>query len=171
MNNASNTAVVARPPSRGLLAWIRRSEHGSSMVEFAMCVPPLLLLITGILAFSITLSNYLVLINATGSAVLQLTMSRSQTLDPCATVATAETAAGPSLIPANLTYTTVINGTSYPGTTCASSSNTTGAAGVLMLAQGKEATVTVTYPCSLVVYGANLLPHCTLTAKSSEMIQ
>jgi hypothetical protein len=31
--------------------------------------------------------------------------------------------------------------------------------------------VTVTYPCSLAVYGANYAPHCSLQAQMTELIQ
>jgi Flp pilus assembly protein TadG len=163
--------VFAQPGWRSVLAQLRGGEDGSSLIEFSLCLPPVLLLMTGIFAFGINIANYVMLTNATGSAALQLSVSRSQTLDPCATVATAVTAAAPTLNSANFTYTTVINGTRYSGTNCASSSSTTGAAGVLSLAATQQASVTVTYPCNLAVFRANSFPNCILTARSSEMVQ
>ena len=46
---------------------------------------------------------------------------------------------------------------------------TSGAAANLV--QGANAIVTVTYPCSLAVYGANYAPHCSLQAQMTELIQ
>jgi Flp pilus assembly protein TadG len=167
----SKPEVFAQPGWRSLRALLRCGEDGSALIEFSLCLPPVLLLMTGIFVFGINIGNYVMLTNATGAATLQLSLSRGQTLDPCSTVATAVTNAAPSLKSANLTYTTVINGTSYSGSTCASSSSTTGAAGVLSLASTQQASVTVTYPCNLAVFGANNFPNCILTAKSSEMVQ
>ena len=145
------------------------SEEGSSLIEFAVCLPVLMLILTGIFAFGIALNNYLMLTNATCIGAQQLSNSRGQTTDPCATTVSAVTAASPLLKSANLTYAYVLNGASYSGTSCSSASTTTGAAANLV--QGAAAQLTVTYPCNLAVYGANLVPNCTLKAQLTELIQ
>ena len=147
------------------------ADDGSSLIELALCLPPLLLLTTGIFAFGMAVNNYAMLTNAAGSGATQLSVSRGGSLDPCAAVAAAVTAAAPMLVPANLTYVTVINGSSYAGPSCASSSLGSGAAGVLTLGKGTQASVSVGYPCHLALYGLNSFPNCILTAKSSDMIQ
>ena len=68
-----------------------------------------------------------------------------------------------------MTFKLVLNGNTYTGTSCSSSSSTTGAAGNLV--QAKAAQVTVTYPCNLAVYGRNYFPGCTFTAQTTEIVQ
>jgi Flp pilus assembly protein TadG len=164
-----------RADNRGVAAWNRlrerllHDEDGQSLIEFALCLPPLFLLITGLFAFGIATSNYMVLTNATNSAAMQLAISAGDTLDPCATVSTAVYAAAPNFTQNTLTFTLLLNGTTYTGASCSSSSPTTGAAGNVI--SGKSIAVTVTYPCNLNVYKANNFPNCVLTAKTAELVQ
>ena len=148
--------------------WLR-DDHGQAAVELALCLPVLLLVVTGITAFGLVLVNDQVLNNATSVGAQQLAISRGQTTDPCATLVSAVEAAAPNLKPANLTFAFVLNGVSYSGTSCSSASTSTGAAGNLV--QGKSAQVTVTYPCSLAVYKANYAPNCSLQAQATELVQ
>jgi Flp pilus assembly protein TadG len=161
--------VEALSIGQRLRVFLRRREHGSSLIEFALCLPPLLLLMTGIFAFGIAIGNYVTLTNATSIGAMQVAISRSQTLDPCNTASSAVTSAAPNLKSSSLTFSLVLNGTTYTGTSCTSNSYTTGAAG--NLAQGKTAQLTVTYPCNLAVYKQNNFQGCTLTAKTAEIIQ
>jgi Flp pilus assembly protein TadG len=148
---------------------LRAGEDGQSLVEFALCLPPVLLLMTGIFAFGIATSNYVTLTNATDVAAMQLAISAGNTLDPCATVSTAVFNAAPNLQRSQLTFALTLNGTPYSGTSCSSSSTTTGAPGNVV--SGKSVTVVVTYPCNLTVYKANNFLSCTLTSKTSELVQ
>jgi Flp pilus assembly protein TadG len=156
-----------------ILAVARRIRHkgeeGGAMVEFALVMPALMLLLTGVFSFSIAINNYLVLTEATNNGARALAISRGNTLDPCATAVAAVEAAGPNLSTANLTFAYNLNGTTYSGTSCSSSSSTTGAAGNLV--QGKNAQLTVTYPCNLTVYGHNYAPTCILQAQVTELVQ
>jgi len=144
-------------------------------VEFAVTLPVLLLVVTGLMTFGVAINNYLLLTEATNIGARQLAISRGQTTDPCATVSSAVIAAAPLLKPGSMTFKFVFNGTSYPnssypsGTTCSSSSPTTGPAG--QLTQGTTATVTVIYPCSLRIYNNNNFPSCNMTAQTSEFVQ
>jgi len=94
-------------------------------------------------------------------------------LRPLRLVVTQVEAAAPSLKPANLTFTTVINGTTYSGTTCATNSLTTGASNVLGHAFMDPVTVVITYPCELMTkfYGTGNYFNCTLTASMTEVVQ
>ncbi len=93
--------------------------------------------------------------------------------DPCAFVVSQVEAAAPALKPANLTFSTVINTTTYNGTSCSSTSLSAGAMGVLQLAFTTPVTVTITYPCELMIkyYGASNYLNCTLTASMTEVVQ
>ena len=115
------------------------------------------------------MNNYLQLTDGVNIGARQLAISRGQTTDPCSTASAAVISAASLLKSSNLTFKLTLNGTSYTGTTCSSSSTTTGAAGNLV--QGTTATLLVTYPCSLKVYGSTLVSTCMLTSQTSEMVQ
>jgi Flp pilus assembly protein TadG len=170
LNQTPQMSVQALSRVERLLARLRDGgEDGSSLIEFAVCMPVLLLILTGTFAFGIALNNYLMLTNATTIGAQQLSISRGQTTDPCATTSSAIIAASPLLKATSFNFAYVINGVSYSGTSCSSGSTTTGAAGNLL--QGVSAKVTVTYPCNLAVYGANIVPNCSLKAQLTEMVQ
>jgi Flp pilus assembly protein TadG len=163
-------SVEGRPQRwRRIRERFRSSEEAQSLIEFALCLPPLCLLMTGMFAFGIATSNYMVLTNAANVAAMQLAISAGDTLDPCATVSSAVYSAAPNFTQSSLGFTLLLNGTAYTGSSCSSSSTTTGAAGNLL--SGKSMTVTVTYPCNLNVYKGNNFPNCVLTAKTSELVQ
>lgn len=154
------------------------SEEGQSLLEFALCLPVFLLIVTGITTFAIALNNYLVMTNAVSTGAQQVAVSRGNTTDPCALAATAIVNAAPNLNSSNLKFSFVLNGTSYPSSgtysgssaaTCSSSSTTTGAAGNLV--SGQAAQVTLTYPCNLAVYGHNYMPSCNLAVQTTEIVQ
>lgn len=138
------------------------SRRGQSLVEFSLIMPVLFLAMTGMLSFGMTMHDYLVLTNGVNSGAQVLSMSRGQTTDPCATASAAVQSAAPSLTSASLSYTILVNGTSYTGTSCT-------AAAVNML-QGATAKVTVGYPCVLAVYGMSA-PACGLKSATAELIQ
>jgi Flp pilus assembly protein TadG len=154
-------------------------EDGNALVEFAMVAPVMLMIMMGIIVIGSTMSNYLQLIEATASAARTVAVSRSNTLNPCTTVTSAVSGGAPLLNSANMTYTLVLNnsagttlGTYGPTTgslSCSSTSYTSGAPSYLQ--QGGSASVTVTYPCNLSIYGRNYWSGCTLQAQTTEMIQ
>ena len=165
-------AGKVEPPSRRV--WLRARRHAcdegaQAAVEMALCLPVLLLVLTGVLTFGVALHNYLMLTDATNIGARQLAISRGQTTDPCSTTATTVYAAAPNLQQGSLSFRLVLNGTTYSGASCSSANTTTGAAGNLV--QGSTAQVTVTYPCSLAVYATNFAPNCTLTAQTTELVQ
>jgi Flp pilus assembly protein TadG len=181
-NQSAPFLVVRNTKSLGerIRARLRfRNEHGSSLLEFALCLPPLMIMMTGTFAIGLTLANYEMLNNAVGTAAMQLATQAGQLAspyDPCALVVSLVEASAPSLKPANMNFSLNLNGTPYPATgtsgssfSCTSTSNTAGPAGNLK--QGTTAQITVTYPCNLKYYGANNFPSCTLTATTSEAVQ
>jgi Flp pilus assembly protein TadG len=137
-------------------------QRGQSLIEFTLVMPMMFVLVTGMLSFGIAMHDFLVLTNSVNAGAQVLGMSRGQTTDPCSAAYGAIHGAAPSLTPANLTLTFVINGTTYSGTSC-----TSGAAG---MAQGTTAQVTASYPCRLGIYGL-AVPSCNLQAQTSELIQ
>ncbi len=139
------------------------------MVEFALTLPMLLLVVTGITTFGIAFNNYLTLTEATSVGARQLTVSRGQTLDPCNTVSSAVYAAAPVLKQSNITFSITLNGNGYSGTSC-SGTSTSGAPAEMIL--GTNAVVTVTYPVGLNLYGIQIVPAgSVMTARTTEVMQ
>jgi len=147
---------------------MRPGGEGQSMVEFAVTLPVLLLIMTGLATFGVGMNNYLQLTEATSVGARQLAISRQQTNDPCSVVSTAVMAAAPNLTSSSMSFSYLLNGVSYSGTSCSSGSPTTGAAANLV--QGKTAQVTVTYPCSFFAYKYNF-GACNLVATTTEVVQ
>jgi Flp pilus assembly protein TadG len=147
----------------------RSDERGASLVEFALCVPILLMLVTAITSFGIVLNNYLMLTSAVEVGGRQLAIISGNTLDPCKDVANSIAAASPLLTSTKLKFTFNLNGNAYPnlaypaGTTCTT--------GVAQVVQALPMSVQVTYPCSISIYGKNLVPNCTLSAQVTELEQ
>jgi Flp pilus assembly protein TadG len=148
-------------------AILSAEDRGQSLVEFALTLPVLLLVLTGMATIAVAMSNYLMLTEATSVGARALAVGRAQTIDPCATVAQAVYGALPHFTQAQFTFALNLNGVSYAGTSCSSTSPTTGAAGNLK--QGQPATVTVTYPCNLVAY--KFVSTCSMLAQTTEVVQ
>jgi len=167
--NAHRHGGVGRSGHSGWFRALPDRDEGQSLVEFALALPALLLVVTGIAAFGIAFNNYIMLTEATAVGARQLTVSRGQTLDPCNTFSNAVYAASPLLKQANLTFTVTLNGTAYSGTSC-SGTSTSGAPANMVL--GTNATVTVSYPISVTVYGLKIVPAGSLLmAKTTELMQ
>jgi Flp pilus assembly protein TadG len=140
-----------------------RGEEGGPLVEFALVVPLMLTMITGIFAVGIAFNNQLSLTQAVGAGAQHLQVIRSTTSDPCADTFNSITAAAPNLKPSNITLTvTINNGTPVVGNTCASST------AALQGAQGQPVTVAATFPCNLQISGVKLAPGCQLGATVTE---
>jgi Flp pilus assembly protein TadG len=138
-------------------------ERGGALIEFTLVMPLLLLLMTGMVSFGFALHNDLLLTNAVSIGAQQLSFSRGQTTDPCATAYTAISAAAPSLT-SSLSLTFVINGTTYSATTSCPS-------GAANMVQGGTLQVTGTYPYTLAIVGQTFGSSHNLKTQISEFIQ
>jgi len=161
--------LYTRGSSRSGLLRIGRNERGSAMVELALIFPVLMLMVTGVLSFGIYLRQNLALTDAVNIGAKLLSINRGNTLDPCALVYNAVVAAAPSLNPSNMSFSYTFNGNAQSGSSCSSASTTSGAPAQLV--QGTPISVTVTYPCSLAIYQANLVPSCLISASLTEIEQ
>jgi Flp pilus assembly protein TadG len=145
-------------------------DRGSALVEFALILPMMLLLTTGIMVFGVAMNNYLQLTNAVSIGARTLAVSAQMTLDPCQVGSSAIAAAAPNLTSSNLKYSFVLNGTAYSGSSCASSDVSSGAAG--LLTSGSTATVVATYPLNLSVFGTRYSANnAVLRATTTELVQ
>lgn len=147
---------------RSLGKRVSDEQQGQSLIEFTLVMPILLLIMTGMLSFGFALHNYMVLTNGVNAGAQLLAISRGQTSDPCATASAAVQSTVLGLTTANLSYTFVINGTTYTTTSCT--------AGAANMVQGAPAEVAATYPCTLAIFGMHI-PSCNLQAQFVELIQ
>lgn len=170
--------IETRSPGEQVRTHFRTGKQkGQSLVEFALVMPVLLLVVTGIAAFGLYINNFIALTDAVSTGARLLAISRGQTTypptsgvpDPCALTANAIETAAPFLAPNQMTFTFVLNGNTFNGATCQSTTTSTGSSGDLV--QGKPAQVTVTYPCNMAIYGKNLFPGCTFKAQTTEIVQ
>jgi Flp pilus assembly protein TadG len=144
-----------------------RNNDGGALVEFAVTLPLVLLIMTGIFTFSIALWQKITLSEAMSVGGRLLAVDRGDT-DPCKTVATSIYGAAPGLSQANLTLTFTLNGVNYGSgvTTCPGSS---GGKNTNMV-QGKTAMIQASYPVSLAVYGTQY-SGISLGSQITEVIQ
>jgi Flp pilus assembly protein TadG len=159
--------------------------EGQSLVEMAFAVPILLIVLTGILWFGITLDNYLELANGVGIGGELLSVSRVGYADPCNQAVAAIQNSAPLMnwsatpSPAFTFYLTPPggNGQKYSW----SGSGLIGSGAVcsgVSLTTGEQATVEVQYPSTLQfsIFSMSPLlpiktPNVTLTVQVTELIQ
>jgi len=159
-----------KPRLARLRALLHAGEGGNALIEFAMVLPMMLILTTGILMFGIAMNNYLALTNAVSIGARTVAVNAGLTLDPCSVAAQSIIAASPGLNPSSLKFTYTFNGVGASGSSCPSASVSSGAAG--NLSSGSTVTVTATYPLNLSIYGTNYsASNAVLTATSTELVQ
>jgi Flp pilus assembly protein TadG len=163
---SSQSSLRARSMRERICARCRLGEEGSNLVEFALIVPVLIGLLTGIFSFGLAMMNYQALVNGTATAAQYISMARGVTSDPCADtwntmVGAAQTLkTGTGQLSMSLKF-----GSSSPhalgvGTHCASATSE--------MVQGQTVTVTASYPCGIQVYGITVASSCNLTSTLSE---
>ncbi len=165
----SGTPEISVSAKTGRGRWRARllaEEDGGPLVEFAMVLPMMVTVMTGIFYLGVGLSQYIQLTNATDIASREISISRgvsSQAADPCNTGTTFFESAAPNLSASDLTFTYTINGVSKTATSCTSLALTSAS-------QGETETVQVSYPVHLGIYGVGW-STVTLKAQTSEIIQ
>jgi Flp pilus assembly protein TadG len=162
--------------NRAICALIRRNCGlakdcaGTVAIEFALVLPLLFAILIGIIQYSLIFNNISVLTNAAAAGALVFSQGRSlPSSAPYSATVTQIQSAAASLVQANLTITTSVQGAG-----CASDS------GCLTLLRsaypGGSASVTVTYPCPLILSAAGLswlginTTFCPLTSTVTEYV-
>jgi Flp pilus assembly protein TadG len=143
-------------------AQLRRllGNEGGALVEFALVLPLMMMLITGLFSFGIALTNYVELTQATGSGAQYLQTLRTSTSDPCADTLSAIMSAAPNFQSSKVTLTLTMNGTSVSGSSCSGDQS--------YLVQGTSVKVNAKYPCNIFVYGMTFTNACQLQAQVTE---
>jgi Flp pilus assembly protein TadG len=148
-----------------------RGDEGGALVELGVTLPIILLIMTGIFAFSIALYQKLALAEGVSAGARILAAARGETaasgkIDPCAITASAITGAAPALSQSTMKLTIVINGVTEVNSVAANSAS---CSGVTMTA-GNAASVLATYPCAINVFRFSF-PSCSLGYQVAEQIQ
>ena len=140
-----------------------RANRGQAVVETAFVMPILLTVLFGIIVFGIAFNQYLELTGATSSGAEVLSISRGETTDPCNTAVEAVYGAAPNLTQSSMSFSFVLNTTSYSGTSCSGAQSN--------LVAGQNVAVTVTYPCNVRFMSFNPEPTCRLTSQTQARVQ
>jgi Flp pilus assembly protein TadG len=137
-----------------------RREEGQGLVEFALVLPILLMVATGITSFGIVFYRYITLTDAVRAGARTLSLGRGLS-DPC-TPAKKETA--DSAIDVNLQQnqvSVIVNGTPN---SCNGNDGTD-------WTQGNQATVKASIPYSISIFGSITVTNGTLTASATDAIE
>jgi Flp pilus assembly protein TadG len=162
---ASGVSRVGKSMVARIRAILDSDTRGGSLVEFAVTLPLILVIMTGILTFSLALYQKQELAIAVGTGARFLATDRTDN-NPCASAAAKIYAASPSIQQSKLTLTFSLNGTAATGPSCPGP----GSAQNANMVAGGNAKVTATYPCVLLVYGLSL-GSCQLYEQMTEVVQ
>jgi Flp pilus assembly protein TadG len=162
---AARARLLVRGSTGRFAAGLLRLEDGGPLVEFALVIPMMLALFTGIFAFASAFNNQQTLTQAVGSGGQYLQEIRATTSDPCQDTYTAIKQAAPFLNPNNITLTFKLNGTNYGPYTGSANSCTAGTAD---LGPGDQVTITATYPCKLPIFNSSFGSSCNIGAQVTE---
>jgi Flp pilus assembly protein TadG len=148
---------------RKLFARLRGEDDGVALIEFALVLPLLLLLVTGIIQFGLVFNRYITLTDAVRSGARQLSLGRGLS-DPCdaAITQTINSALNVNLQASQVTATLLSPDTCGSGTY----PNRTGG----NMVQGDQSTVTATIPYTLRIFGIPVF-NGNLTASASDAIE
>jgi Flp pilus assembly protein TadG len=162
---ASKASCKSRSAGMRVHLRLRTDDEGSSLVEFAIVLPMLVLFLTGIFSIGTAFEHQQSLVQAVGIAAAQLSQSRTTSVDPCAETWKAIKQAAPNLNPASLSVTITMNGSSA----ATNATSCTGSLAALTSAQPGSVTVLATYPCSVQLAGVTVAPiTCTATTTEFE---
>jgi Flp pilus assembly protein TadG len=133
-------------------------DQGQALVEAAIVLPLMLMLLVGMFSVGVAMIQYEMLGEATFAGSQQFQNGRGILTDPCASAATAVTAALPNWVAANITYSaTITDNTGTAQTIPASTGSFSCISGSNYLTQYEPATFTVSYPYTWIpIYGMKL---------------
>jgi Flp pilus assembly protein TadG len=157
--------VLKKKPN---LAALRNDTRGSVLVEAALIMPLVVLFIAGIADYGVTLYQYHTLSTANGAAVRQLIVSRGFT-NPYTGVLSEYSTWAPNLTVTGSQITVKVANSGGTLTTCTDSTNPT-CKTLLDGAAGKQATVSINYPCTTTFIPSMASP-CPIKITASGMVE
>lgn len=168
-----NSTHLSSLSSKSILFFARawRRESGSSMVEFALVAPMVMVLLTGMFCFGIGLNNYMVLTSAVGAGARALSLTRNQTFpalaasDPCAYAVQIANQSAAGLNTSAITYSVV-----WTPSGGSSVSYSTASCGGIAFGQGDTVQLKAVYALPIAVYGWSR-QTANLTSQTAELVQ
>lgn len=149
--------------------------RGGSLVEFALVLPMMMVLITGMFTLGLILNNYMVLTSMVGTTARTLALTRNQSIpalagtDPCAYAIQTATTNGPSLNATAVTWSIAWTTTNQSTGVSSTTTYTNTCAGKVPLPSDIVA-VSATYPVTFILYGWT--PNSmSLNARTAELMQ
>ncbi len=150
-------------------------EGGGALIEFALVLPLMVMLITGMASFGLAISNYLILTSSVDSGARALSLARGQTIpalaasNPCAYAVQVANNSSPSLNPSSLTYSIAWTTINASGTSVTTNYSNASCAG-LVLNAGDSVQVRAVYPFTIILYGWR--PGAlNMVSQTSELVQ
>ena len=127
-----------------------RGEEGGALMEFAVTLPLLMTVLTGVASFAMAFYSLQQLGNAASGAVQLVATDQGLITDPCNTAMTSITGALAGWKPGNFTYTMVITDSTstahtYSSTNSGGTTSFTCTAGAAEEASNEPITLTVSY--------------------------
>jgi Flp pilus assembly protein TadG len=172
-NAHARAAAHQERKARSFAAWLRSrlvsDSEGGTLVEMAVCLPIVMLIMTGTFSYSLALYQKLQLAEAVSAGGRLLSVDRGDT-DPCKTATSAIAAAGAGLSSTSINLTYKLNGTSQGANTKSCPGPGSPATANTYMVAGSTAEIDATYPCSLTVYGS-AISSCTLQTNIVEVVQ
>jgi len=165
-----------RPSIAGISRLLGAGDEGGSLVEFALILPMMMLLITGMFSVGIGINNFMVLTNGVGAGARALALSRGQTVpalagtDPCAYAVQLIGNATPSLKQGSLSYKIVWTPTTGTGGTYTATSTSSSVCAGVSMSSEDTVQVQASYPFTLILMGwkPTALP---MTVQTTELVQ
>lgn len=143
--------LARRAPGIGVWRRLPQDARGVAAVEFAILVTLLMMILMGIVQFGIAINNYMTLTNAAEAGAQTLSQGRGTSTPYTAASNAMQAAAGgmwSAITGASLMHM-YVNGTECTTDTACS----TALAGTAN--QNESASVTLSYPCSIIILGHN----------------
>ena len=140
-----------------------RREEGQALVEFALVLPILLMIVTGITSFGIVFYRYVTLTDAVRVGARTLALQRGNS-DPCTSTANQTVASAVDVGLTNSQLTFSYNGTPFYASSSCSGSGTG-------WNQGDSVTVQASIPYSLSIFGLVTVHSGTLTAHATDAVE
>jgi Flp pilus assembly protein TadG len=150
-------------------------EEGSSLVEFALIAPLIMVIVTGLFFCGMAVNNYMILTSAVSSGARALSLTRDQTTpalaasDPCAYAAQIANQAALGLNTSAISYSVIWTPAGASSTTYSSVSSSSGCAGAAF-GQGDTVQLNAVYTVPIAVYGWSRR-SASLTARTAELVQ
>lgn len=166
----SNVRLASIARSR----FAKRSDEGGALVEFAVVLPMMMLLITGMFSFGVVLNNYMVLTTSIGNGSRALALSRGQTSptlaasDPCAYAVQVAETSGPSLNSKGMSFNIAWTTTNSSGAT--TTTNYTNSCPGMSLNQGDTVQVSGNYAVNIFLYGWKPAA-LNMTAAAADLVE